>query len=270
MEEEIKEPELEEITEQAEPDNEPDNEPEETRELITSVVELPAESVAPEPPMEASYARFLTMAVEGNLDVEVLKQLIDLKNREEERASRKEFDIHFAAMQSEFAPAKRRKQGDKHKYAPIEDLQKQYKTSITDHGFSYRWSEDDLEDGGLRVIMTISGYGYSTTNHKDLPRYAPEAKIMNALQAEGTRTSYGRRYTFISGFGITIEDEDTDGTFEDGVEYGEMVRAIDAETNIVDLHGLVKGFRADLKSKGDQKGVDIVTKAYGRRREGLI
>ena len=224
-----------------------------------------------------SVDRLITMAVEGNADIEKLEKLIDLKNREEARMAREEYDRCFADMQSEFRPVARSKTGDKSKYAPLDSLQRGYGPIIAKHGFSYRWSEDTLDEGRLRVSLTISGHGHSQSNHKDLPAYEPDTgatsgkPIMNILQAEGTRSTYGHRYTFIAGFGLIIEDEDTDGVmkFDDGVKYGDYILRIDEETNLESLRELVKEYRKRLRDAGDERGVGVITKYYTNRKAEL-
>ncbi len=234
------------------------------KELIVSVAD-DAEIVE----LKTDTAKLMQIALAGG-SVDQLEKLIELKNREEEREAKKVFDLHFAEMQAEFQPVKRMKKTDKAAYAPIEHLQKQYGHTIAAHGFSYRWSEENGEEGRLRVLLHISGWGFEKVNQKELPAYKPEAKIMNPLQAEGTRSTYGRRYTFISGFGLIIEDEDDDGaSFGDGVKYGAMISQLNAETHTEDLHAMAKKFREELKAAGDPRGVEIITKAYAERKEQL-
>lgn len=158
----------------------------------------------------------IAMAINRDLDIDKLQALIAMKVAEEERQSKRTFDAKFAEMQAAFEPVRKAKQGDKAKYAPIEDLQKKYDPTIAAHGFSYTWNEEQLADGWIGITLLISGHGHTRTNSKAMPPYKPDTtqsgkSIMNAMQAEGVRSSYGRRYTFISGFGLTIEGEDTDG-----------------------------------------------------------
>ena len=219
--------------------------------------------------------KLIWLAIQGGAEVEKLEKLIELKNRQEERIAQAEFDKHFAEMQSKFEPVARGKQGDKGKYAPIEFLQKKYNDIIFEHGFSYHWSEEIVDDKTLRKYLHISGYGHTKTNHKDLPLYEPDKgsqsgkPIMNTLQAEGTRSTYGRRYTFIDGFGIIIEDEDTDGSFEDGVQYAEFIRKLDEITDQQKLAQTAREMYHQLRKEGDYKGAEIITKAYNRRKETL-
>ena len=232
---------------------------------------VPKKPPLPEDPND----RMIMLAIQGDADIGKLKELIELKNRQEERENKKEFDFHFALMQAEFTPAPRSKQGDKSKYASLDVLQKHNGPVISKHGFSYRWSEEELPEGRLKVILTISGYGHSKENYKGLPAYEPDRgnttgkPIMNVLQAEGTRSSYGERYTLIAGFGLIIEDEDTDGNFDDGVAYAEFIRKMDEETDQLKLTKLAREMYRQLKKEGDHRGAEVITKAYNRRKSGI-
>ena len=228
-------------------------------------IKVRREDVEPDP--------IIRLAMNPDVDPDKLQKVIDMFNAQKDRQAKEEFDRHFVAMQSEFEPVARSKQGDKAKYAPLEALQKQYDPIIHKHGFSYRWSEQPLPDDGLRVILTISGYGHSETNSKDLPKYEPDKgresgrSIMNNLQAEGTRSSYGKRYTFHSGFGLTVEDEDTDGSFDDGVRYGEYVKLLQ-DAQDVDTLKAQRKFAYDQLGD-DRKGKAIVSAAARKRYEEL-
>ena len=172
------------------------------------IVPVGDKRVAMSTDFESPGDRLIAMAVENGADVDKLEKLIALKNQEEERAARRAFDVNFTAMQAEFTPVGKSKKGHGYKYAPIETLQKHHNASITAHGFSYRWREEAIK-AGKRCIMRISGWGHSEENSFDIPPLEGTDR-MNEVQVVGAMSTYGRRYTFISGFGIIIEDEDDD------------------------------------------------------------
>ena len=214
----------------------------------------------------------IQLAIQKDLDVDKLEKLIELKNSQMALECKKDFDLHFSMMQADFQPVVRSKSSDKHNYAPIEGLQKQFGEIISSHGFSYKWGEELVEGEKLRVFIHISGYGHTETSHKDLPSYdgmAGGKQIMNPLQAEGTRSTYGRRYTFKNGFGITEEDEDTDGSFDDGVAYAEYIRKLDEETDPGKIRQLAGNMYRQLKDEKDYRGAEVITKAYNRRKGDL-
>lgn len=194
----------------------------------------------------------------GNIDV--LERFIALKEKEELRQARIAFDHNFSAMQKEFVPAKKDKKAYDSWYAPIENLQRQFNPIITKYGFSYSWKEEALPENVKRIIIMISGWGYTKEAYFDCP-VLPGTKQMNPVQVEGARTTYGKRYTFMSGFGITTEDEDTDAmTFEDGVEYGDIIkrlRSCETPQALVDAWKMIW-----QELSNDQVGRDKVSKEY--------
>lgn len=213
----------------------------------------------------------LELAVSRDLDTDKLQALIDMNVAERERQAKRQYDLHFAEMQAAFTSVKRGKDGYNYKYAPIEVLQAGYGPVIADHKFSYRWRETPLDNGDLRVTLIISGYGHSEENSFDVPPLE-ENPQMNAVQNKGARQTYGRRYTFIPGFGVIIEDEDTDAqtlTFEAGVKYADYLNAIDAENDIAALREMVQKYRIDFGKQGDHDGQDVVLAAYNKRKETL-
>ena len=257
--------------------------PEEVRVAMVENVTVPIRGPDPnnppwaddnEPPHLPAVVDPIFALVEKGIDMDKVERLIAMRERQEEREAKKEYDIHFAEMQSEFTPCKRTKKGDKSSYAPIDEMQRQYGSIISRHGFSYRFHEKDHDDGGLEVYLTISGYGHSQVNSKKLPAYEPDKggqsgkAIMNPMQAEGTRSTYGQRYAFIAGFGITMEDMDTDGalTFESGAAYPEYINAILAETTLEGLRETSKRFHDELTSKKDFSGAQVMLSVYNREK----
>jgi hypothetical protein len=216
----------------------------------------------------------MVLAQNPDFPVEKLQALIEMKNREEDRQAKKDFEYHFAEMQKEFKPIKRSKRGDKGKYAPVDELVKIYGPIISRHGFSYCWDEEPMEGGSLKIVLTISGYGYSKTNSKILPKYEPDTAkstgkpIMNSNQAEGTRTTYGCRYTFKAGFGITETDEDTDGEYLSSAQYEPYFKRMEKCKG--DDEALLKcttNCREELKELNDFVGMEIL-KAYYQKLKG--
>lgn len=193
--------------------------------------------------------RLLEMVLQGG-KIDVLERFIALREKEELRQARLQFDLHFSEMQNEFVPAKKDKKAYDSWYAPIESLQRQFNPIITKHGFSYSWKEEALPDNVKRIVIMISGWGYTKEAYFDCP-VLPGTKQMNPIQVEGARTTYGKRYTFQSGFGITTEDEDTDAMgFEDALQYADMIKKLrDCET----APDLVEAWASIWKELGTDK-----------------
>ena len=211
----------------------------------------------------------LRLAVTQDVDAEKLEKLIELKNREEERLCKKEFDSHFSQMQKKFSPIKKTKKGYGYNYAPLEDLLKHFGQTISDHGFSYRWREGPLSDGGKRVILVISGWGYTDESTTfDIPKLEGTQK-QNTAQVLGSMSTYGKRYTFMSGFGIVVEDEDDDAaslSYDAGVQYANEVQQIRSAASLEELKGI---FAWLYKSYTEPEARQIFSREKDARKKEL-
>jgi hypothetical protein len=190
-------------------------------------------------------------------NIEVLERFIALREKEEIRQAELAFDLHFSEMQAEFVAVKREKEGYGYKYAPIEVLQHSYSPIISKHGFSYRWKEESIPTG-KRCTMIISGWGHSKENYFDVP-FIEGTKQMNVIQVAGAMSTYGRRYTFIAGFGVIIEDEDDDAklSFNDGIMYSEQAIELRKCNTLPEL---AKAFKAQYEVLGsDNIGKKIIS-----------
>jgi len=186
---------------------------------------------------------FLAAMTHSGRDIESIKQLMDLRDREEKYQAEKVFDREFANMQAEFKPIPRSKTArdndknrDLYDYAPIEEYIKINGAVIAAHGFSYYFSEELLPDGKVkRFYLHVKGWGFTRTTFVDLPVDGSKAPLMNAAQASRSLQSYGQRYALVAGFGFVAEDADDDaggplGTFDEGVELGLEIQAIQNST----------------------------------------
>jgi hypothetical protein len=151
--------------------------------------------------------------------VALMEKLIAMKYADEDRQARLLFEEHFAQMQAVLPVVTKRKEngGSKSKYAPIEDIQAQWDPIIRSHGFSYSWREEVVpEFDGKRILLDVMGYGHTKTNYFDSPRIDGNS-AQNKIQVAGAMSTYGRRYTFVSGMGGRVEGEDSDGqTLDEG------------------------------------------------------
>ncbi len=159
----------------------------------------------------------LAMAIEkGISDPDILAKLIALRNDELARQSKAVFDEKFAAMQAEFVPVgKASKAVDAngrtlYSYCPIEVILAMAAPIIARHGFSYRWSEEALENKEKRIWCIIAGFGHEEKAYVDIPFMEPSSRATNAVQMRGSATTYGKRYSFLNATGIIVGGEDND------------------------------------------------------------
>ena len=192
---------------------------------------LPATKQA-ETAIESREDRLLEQVLSSG-NIEVLERYIALRKSEEERQARIAFEQAFSRMRAELPAIAKRKdvsiRGSKaYSYAPVEEIQRLCDPIIYKHGFSYSWKEESIygPDGkatGKRVQLDIFGYGHTRSNSFDVPMLGQIVSkdgnaVTNAVQAAGAMSTYGRRYTFVSGFGVVVEGEDSDGQISSDTE----------------------------------------------------
>lgn len=204
----------------------------------------------------------------GNIDI--LERFIALRAKEEERQARIAFENAFTKMQAELPAVVKMKDngGTKSKYAPIEAIQRACDQVIHKNGFSYSWREESIPEG-KRVWIDISGYGYTKSSFFDCPKIQGN-NAQNAVQIAGSMSTYGRRYTFVSGFGIVVEGEDNDGHYT-VAEFGEYIELLqplyDAKTP-EELLSAANTIKSKVDPK-DNKAKDMCNKVYMQRRKEM-
>ncbi len=208
-----------------------------------------------------------TVLKTGN--IETLERFIALREREQERQARMEFDRNFAKLQSELQPvvkSKIAKNGDKkmYSYAPLDAIQAACNAVIFKHGFSYSWREEALAENAKRTILVISGWGWQRETSFDSP-LIPGTTVQNAIQIAGAQSTYGRRYTFVAGFGIVLEGEDSDAAIPDDRGMIEM-----------DLREWIKSGKLDanaiavIESALDNPENQANIKGYWKRAKAIV
>lgn len=216
--------------------------------------------------------RFVEMT--KDLDVDKLEKFIALRTQDEERNAKREFERHFAELQGELSPivkSKKAMNGSKemYSYAPLDSLQSACGPLITKHGFSYSWREESKEGGIKRTILMISGYGHTRENYFDSDKISGTG-VQNAIQVAGAMSTYGRRYTFISGFGLIIEGEDSDGQISDDPDTLKMdlLEYCDRKVNgtPVLLPGAIKMIQDECAKPADQRDVKKMRDWHKRAR----
>jgi len=206
------------------------------RESKAVQVHTPAAAPVIQPPMVSMTSQELVTYAVMNDKLDMLDRVIALKNAEEDRAAKLEFDRHFAEMQKDYEPVRRSTKGQFGVFADLNAILAVYGPILAKHGFSTSWEEEDIPDKPewKRIWNLISGHGYTKRVKFDCPP-APklgmndkgEQKGANIIQLQGIQTSYGKRYSFNSNAGVILTDEDRDGaTFEDGVKLGQAFQLI--------------------------------------------
>lgn len=153
-------------------------------------------------------------ARDPNCDVEKMERLLAMQERIIERNAKAAYAEALAAMQIELPVVPERGRidigrGKPQAYALWEDINDAIKPVLARHGFalSFRPGQTDGKITVTGVLLHRAGHSEETTMH--LPVDASGSK--NAVQAVGSSTSYGKRYTAAALLNLTSRGEDDDG-----------------------------------------------------------
>lgn len=156
----------------------------------------------------------IAKAIETGLPVEGLERLMNLRERLKAENAKAEYDAAMSAFQAECPVIQKKKQADRYKYAPIEDIVEQTKELRAKLGFSHSFDSGFVTDEGgpAQVIycrVTHIG-GHSEVSTFRSPIDVENRARMSSPQQSGAAMTFGKRYAFCNAFGIVTADEDSD------------------------------------------------------------
>lgn len=171
-------------------------------------------------PIEASEASAIFQVIERaamnpQVDIDKMERLIQMQERIMERNARAAYAAALADMQPNLPVIAERggiKNGQgkvQSTYALWEDINDAIKPVLATHGFalSFRTGQEEGKIIVTGILSHREGHSEETTMH--LPVDTSGSK--NAVQAVGSSTSYGKRYTAQALLNLTSRGEDDDG-----------------------------------------------------------
>jgi len=151
------------------------------------------------------------------VDIDKMERLIAMRDRLVAERARADFDAAMAEMQEELPIIEERGvidigRGKPQPYALWEDINEAIKPVLARHGFALSFRTAD--DGDRRIVTAILSHrgGHREETTMRLPLDTSGSK--NNVQAVGSSTSYGKRYTAAALLNLTSrmpEDADDDG-----------------------------------------------------------
>jgi len=160
-------------------------------------------------------------AMNPNVDIDKMERLLQMQERIMERNARSAYAAALSRMQEHLpviAENGRIVVRDKVTkeviqstgYALWEDINEAIKPVLSAHGFALSFKTGLAPDGKITVTGILSHRdGHSEETTMILPHDSTGSK--NAVQAVGSSTSYGKRYTACALLNITSRGEDDDG-----------------------------------------------------------
>lgn len=151
-------------------------------------------------------------AGDPTFDVEKLERLMAMEERVAGRNAQAAFASAFAQMQQDLPTIAERGVGDKKmKYALWEDVNEAIRPVLAKHGFGLSFKTGRSTDRVTVTAILMHRVGHSEETTLELPVDTSGSK--NAVQAVGSSTSYGKRYTaqallnLVSRDGIEHDDD---------------------------------------------------------------
>ena len=154
-------------------------------------------------------------ARDPNVDIDKMERLIALRERVEQREAEVAFNAALAELQP-LLPVIHERGGITGRdgkvqstYALWEDVNEAIRPLLAEHGFALRFqvARDADQISVTGILSHRAGHREETT--LSLPTDSSGSK--NAVQAVGSSTSYGKRYTAFALLNITSTGEDDDG-----------------------------------------------------------
>ena len=182
-------------------------------------------------------------AADPNVDIDKLERLLEMQERVIARNAKAAYYDALAELQPKL-PVIAEKGGIKDRngnvqstYALWEDVNEAIRPILAEHGFSLTFKVSRASDQITTTGILAHREGHSEQTELSLPTDTSGSK--NAVQAVGSSTSYGKRYTAFALLNITSTGEDDDGQKGGAPEPVDNVR-LNLLNNLADAVGADK------------------------------
>lgn len=164
-------------------------------------------------------------ARDPSVDIDKLKQLMEMREKAELQAAERAFNRAMKAAQAEMRPisADAENSQTRSRYATYAKLDMALRPIYTKHGFALSFDEaDSPKPEHVRVLCYVShDDGFTRTYRKDMPADGKGAKggdVMTKTHATGAAASYGARYLLKGIFNVAVGEDDRDGNTAKAVD----------------------------------------------------
>lgn len=170
---------------------------------------------ADQPEPDAILTAIMRAAEAPNFNVETMERLLAMHERMQDRQAKAAYNTALAVLQpllpviTERGEIKDRNGNVQSRYAKWEDIIEEIRPLLSEHGFalSFRVGQNGDKIAVTGVLAHKDGHTEETTML--LPADTSGSK--NAVQAVGSSTSYGKRYTAEALLNIISKGQDDDG-----------------------------------------------------------
>lgn len=207
-----------------------------------NVVAMPAPAV-PLTPME-----MVGRALEMGVSADILKQMMDLRDREEARNAKLAFTRAVAAAKAELRPIMKTREVDyqpqgkprvRYRHEDLAGIDEQITPILTKHGLSYTYESDNGPDKPITVTCVLEHVdGHATRT--PLTAGADNSGGKNSLQAIASAVTYLQRYTLKLALGLSVSHDD------DGKKSDQTTDGMISPDDVKQLQSLIEATGTDI------------------------
>lgn len=218
----------------------------------------------------------LTMAIQRGIDADGLAKIVGLIRERERDEAEKAFSEAVRSVSELAAPIVKSKQGNKSRYAPLEEVNRAMVPLYTTAGLSLTFSEADCpfaDKGWKRHVCDVRHVkGHKERYHLDVPLDNADGKNpgMNPIQSAISTGSYVQRVLLCRIFNVTIADSDVDGQSLSDLLFITPEQASDIKDLIVqnemDEAALLKWLKAESVEKVTRAAYEKFQTTYRQRK----
>lgn len=167
--------------------------------------------------------QMIKLASDPSMDVEKLKALIGMQEHMEDRDA--ERALSSALVEFKKNPPRIIKnmavsfKATNYKHASIDSVLRQIDPALHPYGLSYTWKIDAQPD--LVTVIGVLRHKLGASEESKFASKPDTSGGKNAIQAQGSAVTYGKRYTVLASLGLAEQGEDDDGM------QGHLKQAID-------------------------------------------
>lgn len=245
-----------------------------------TLIDNDAQSTAVQPfketpaPVVMTPMEMVGRALEMGVSAEILKQMMDLRDREEARNAKLAFTRAVAAAKAELRPIMKTREVDytpqgkqrvNYRHEDLAGIEAQVTPILTTHGLSYRFESDNGPDKPITVTCVLEHVdGHSTRT--PLSAGADTSGGKNSLQAIASAVTYLQRYTLKLALGLSVSHDDDGKAAGDSDEPPQFI----TEKQVMELRDLLETKGANEARFIKFINVDSLDKIYADKLESVI
>ncbi len=224
-------------------------------------VHTPKELAVDQPRSIMTPMEMVGRALEMGVDAAILKQMMDLRDREEARNAKIAFTRAVAAAKAEIKPIVKTREVDytpqgkqrvNYRHEDLAGIEEQITPILAKHELSYRFESDNGPDKPITVTCVLEHVdGHATRT--PLTAGADSSGGKNSLQAIASAVTYLQRYTLKLALGLSVSHDD-DGRSSDQVDEKNIT---DAQASVI--RDLIQQGELDTATFCERWQIDAVT-----------